>query len=70
VPDLQGDTVDQAVDELAAAGLNLGSVGSAIDDLCNFINEVMGQSPAAGTVVPVGASVSVTIGELPAHPCP
>jgi beta-lactam-binding protein with PASTA domain len=70
VPNLLGDSVSQAADDLSAAQLTLGSVGFQVDNLCNFVNQVMRQSPGAGTLVPVGSRVSVTIGTLPSHACP
>jgi alpha-tubulin suppressor-like RCC1 family protein len=70
VPDLHGDSVDQAATALQNAGLVLGSQGSAVDDSCDFINEVTDQNPHAGTTVAAGSAVSITIGTRPKHPCP
>jgi hypothetical protein len=70
VPNLQGDSVGQAATALQNAGLVLGSQGSAVDDSCDFINEVTDQNPHAGTTVRTGSAVSITIGTKPKHPCP
>jgi beta-lactam-binding protein with PASTA domain len=70
VPDLHGDSVDQAATALQNAGLVLGSQGSVVDPSCDFINEVKDQNPNAGTTVAAGSAVSITIGTKPKNPCP
>jgi len=70
VPDLTGDSTQQAGAELRAAGLVLGTVSSTVDDSCNNIGTVLGQSPHAGTTVRTGSAVSITIGTKPKNPCP
>jgi hypothetical protein len=72
VPDLRGDTVDDAASALSSVGLSLGHVGSAIDHLCNNINTVMSQNPGAGAQVSPGTAVNITIGQKPPPPfeCP
>ncbi len=70
VPDLGGDSTQQAGADLRAAGLVLGSVSSVVDNTCDNINTVLSQSPAAGTTVPTGSAVSITIGTKPKNPCP
>ena len=69
VPSLTGDTTAQASQALQAAGLVIGTVNSAVDYSCNNIGTVMNQNPAAGSTVPVGSSVTITIGKRPPRPC-
>lgn len=70
VPNLVGDTVDQASSALQTAGLVLGSQGTDVD--CNNLQHVSRQTPGAGTQVAAGSSVSISIGVPPAPPavCP
>jgi hypothetical protein len=72
VPNLGGDTLNEASSALAARGLRLGLVSHVIDRTCNNIGLVITQSPAAGTQVPQGSSVNVGIGVEPPPPfvCP
>jgi len=72
VPNLIGDTQAQASAVLAAAGLGLGTVTYVADYTCTTIGLVRSQSPSAGTSVPSGSAVSVTIGKAPPPPtqCP
>jgi alpha-tubulin suppressor-like RCC1 family protein len=70
VPNLTGDSTADASTELQAAGLVLGSQGSAVDTSCDNIGTVFQQSPAAGTTVRTGSAVSITIGTKPKTPCP
>jgi alpha-tubulin suppressor-like RCC1 family protein len=70
VPNLRGETVTQASSALRSAGLTLGGENTVVDNTCNNINEVLSQSPAAGTSLPAGSSVSITIGVKPKNPCP
>jgi len=65
VPSLIGDTEAQASAVLAAAGLGLGTVSYVADYTCTTIGLVRSQSPSAGTSVPAGSAVSVTIGKAP-----
>jgi alpha-tubulin suppressor-like RCC1 family protein len=64
VPDLQYLQDDPAGDTSAyfldAAGLTLGTV-TVTDVLCQFRGEIIGQTPAAGTVVPGLTAVSVLL---------
>jgi beta-lactam-binding protein with PASTA domain len=48
----------------------LGTVSTAVDNLCNNIGTAMKQNPAAGSTVTGGTAVSVTIGLKPRLPCP
>lgn len=66
VPDLTGDTPQQAAAALQAADLTLGRQGAVVD--CNNIGEVSDQNPAAGTLVAPGSAVGVDIGQKPAKP--
>jgi beta-lactam-binding protein with PASTA domain len=70
VPNLRGDTTTRAGSALQAAHLTLGNVGSVVDNTCNNIGTVLSQSPAAGTTLPIGSAVSITIGVKPKNPCP
>ena len=63
VPSLIGDTQAQASQDLQAAGLALGTVGSALDPTCDNIGTVMSQRPAAANYAPRGTHVSITIGK-------
>ncbi|SFR27869.1 Repeat domain-containing protein [Lentzea waywayandensis] len=70
VPDLTGDSKDEARSALQSAGLVLGTVTNDVDENCNNIDKVNGQNPGAGTQLLTGSTVNVTIGVLPPHPCP
>jgi len=70
VPSLANETTTAAGQRLQAANLVLGTVRTVVDNLCNNIGTVISQSPAAGTVLIGGSSVSVTVGARPSHPCP
>jgi hypothetical protein len=70
VPSVTGDTQAQASQDLQAAGLALGTVGSALDPTCDNIGTVMGQRPAAGSYAPRGTRVSITIGKPNPRLCP
>lgn len=63
VPSVIGDTQAQASQDLQAAGLALGTVGSALDPTCDNIGTVLSQRPAAGSYAPRGTHVSITIGK-------
>ena len=70
VPNLSGDTPDQARQQLSVAGLLLGPAGSRVD--CNHLGLVSGQSPVAGATASFGAAVAVSLGVRPTPPavCP
>jgi hypothetical protein len=70
VPDVEDMTLTGAVSRLQAAGLAKGSVSNVPDASSNSIGQVMNQSPPAGTVVPPGSTVALTIGKKPKNPCP
>ena len=63
VPSVIGDTQAQASQDLQAAGLAPGTVGSALDPACDNIGTVLSQRPAAGRYAPRGTHVSITIGK-------
>ena len=69
VPSLIGDPQSLAAEHLQAAGLALGTVGSAIDRTCDNIGTVMSQRPAAGSYVLRGTHVSITIGKYNPRLC-
>lgn len=60
VPDLSGSTESDARGELSSMGLALGAVGSAPSNRY-VAGEVVGQQPAAGTLVARGGVVSITL---------
>ncbi len=62
---MRGQGFDQAVAALQSVGLTMSGFNSVVDRSCNFIDLVMSQSPAAGTVVATGSGVFVTFGEHP-----
>lgn len=72
VPSLIGATLAHAGAVLTAAGLTLGTVSYVADYTCTTIGLVRSQSPSAGTSVPAGSAVSVTLGKAPPPPtqCP
>jgi alpha-tubulin suppressor-like RCC1 family protein len=70
VPSLTGDNTAAASQQLQAAGLVLGTVTQAVDNMCNHLGTVMSQNPLAGSTVSFGSAVSITIGAPPPHPCP
>jgi PASTA domain len=69
VPRLQGMTITGAVNAIRAAGLTSGGFSGAPDPVCNSINLVMSQTPAAGAQVQPGSSVRFVVGEKPKTPC-
>ncbi|MFE7930350.1 PASTA domain-containing protein [Streptomyces sp. NPDC057456] len=66
VPNVLGDSQDQAARALSAAGYVVGEVGTVVD--CDNVNRVSRQSPSAGTPLVPGSSVALTIGTKPARP--
>ena len=69
VPSVIGDTQAQASQDLQAAGLALGTVGSALDPTCDNIGTVMSQRPGAGSYALRGTRVSITIGKFNPRLC-
>jgi alpha-tubulin suppressor-like RCC1 family protein len=63
VPNLIGQSQSEAAQTLQAAGFVLGHVAVVVDITCEYLGEVKGQSPAAGTYDPFGTSVSISIGK-------
>ncbi len=71
VPDVRDKTLDRAGAAIRAAGLVLGQPPQyVVDKNCGHTNTVMRQSPTAGTSVPPGSVVQLTIGQQPSKPCP
>jgi PASTA domain len=66
VPDVIGDARTQAGQVLTTAGLVPGSVTNVVD--CGNVGLVIDQRPTAGTVVPVGTAVTLTVGTNPRPP--
>jgi hypothetical protein len=70
VPNLIGQAQNQAGSILQSANLVLGITGTRPDDRsCNHLFDVVGQDPAAGTLVAPGSSVNITIAVAPDLPC-
>jgi alpha-tubulin suppressor-like RCC1 family protein len=69
VPSVIGDTQAQASQDLQAAGLALGTVGSALDPTCDNIGTVLSQRPGAGNYALRGTHVSITIGKFNPRLC-
>ena len=65
VPSIIGLSQGTATNVLNAAGLVMGAHPGVVN--CNFLNEVASQTPDAGTVVPYGTAVDVTIGRKPSR---
>jgi len=63
VPSVIGLSQADAAQVLQAAGFVLGRVAVVVDLTCQYLGEVKTQNPAAGTIDPLGTSVSVTIGK-------
>ena len=61
-PDLVGDLVGEARAAIEGAGFSYGGAGTVIDPTCTSINRVTSQSPAAGTALYPGSSISITYG--------
>jgi beta-lactam-binding protein with PASTA domain len=70
VPNHSDDSRSQASQSLLAAGLVLGTVSTAVDNICDHLGTVMNQSPLAGAHVSFGSAVSITLGTSPQHACP
>jgi hypothetical protein len=69
VPALVGLPVAQARSAIFAAGLTRIEQG-VFDKKCEHLDEVIEQSPAAGTQLPHGAPVTITVGDKPPGGCP
>jgi alpha-tubulin suppressor-like RCC1 family protein len=69
VPSVIGDTQAQASQDLQAAGLALGTVGSALDPTCDNIGTLMSQRPGTGSYALHGTHVSITIGKFNPRLC-
>ena len=59
----------QARSAIFAAGLTRIEQG-VFDKKCEHLNEVIEQSPTAGTQLPHGAPVTITVGDKPPGGCP
>jgi hypothetical protein len=68
VPNVVDEFTTTATADIRAAGL-VPSVASQNDPACNFINQVIRQSPGGGTVVQSGSTVNIWIGTH-SGPCP
>lgn len=70
VPDVRGMTTTGASNAIVAAGLTRGVVGKVADPLCEDLNRVITQTPAPGTRIVEGFSVSYSYGVTPLNGCP
>ena len=70
VPNVVGDSTITATHVITAAGLVLGTIGTVTDPLCEDLNKVISQSPAPGTRIAAGSTVSYEYGVAPASGCP
>ena len=66
VPDVLGDALSEATQVLNTAGLAVGQQSNVRD--CGNVNGVSIESPHAGTVVPQGSAVNLSIGQKPPTP--
>ncbi|KRD18819.1 PASTA domain-containing protein [Streptomyces sp. Root264] len=66
VPNVLGDSRDQASRALSAAGYVVGAVGTVVD--CDSVGRVSRQSPGAGTPLLPGSPVALTLGVKPPPP--
>jgi serine protease len=66
VPDVVGATLTRAGQALTAAGLIRGTVSTVVD--CANVGLITAQHPAPRTVVPVGVTVTLTLGANPKPP--
>ncbi|MEV6332614.1 S8 family serine peptidase [Streptomyces sp. NPDC051909] len=62
VPNVLTSDRDAAISAVTSASLTV-TERTQIDNTCTYYNQVMAQSPAAGTVVPEGSAVTLTIGK-------
>ena len=72
VPDVRNDSLAEAGQVLAGAGLTVGQVTNVLDHTCNNIGTVLSQNPDPGTPVQTGSAVNLSIGQRPPPPfqCP
>jgi hypothetical protein len=72
VPDVRNDSLAEAGQALAGAGLTVGQVTNVLDHTCNNIGTVLSQNPNPGTPVQAGSAVNLSIGQRPPPPfqCP
>jgi serine/threonine-protein kinase len=71
VPNVVGKTVANATAALQAAGLTVGSIVGVRS--CDVLaNNIVSQSPRAGTIVSIGSAVNLvkSLGPPPKNPCP
>ncbi len=69
VPNVVGRTAGDARTALQSAGFTVQQE-SVIDHTCNAVGRVMNQAPGGGTFVTAGSTVTIRVGQRPAHPCP
>jgi hypothetical protein len=71
VPDVRNDTVEQTTRSLSAVGLVVGQPVQYVEDnYCQHIDTVTTQSPHPAAWAATGSAVYITVGKLPANPCP
>jgi hypothetical protein len=69
VPAVTGRPAADAVAAIRALGLRTAQQ-TVVDRFCRRIGAVVSQTPAAGTSVPPGTTVTLTVGTRPPTPCP
>lgn len=69
VPNVLGDSQQDATAALAAVGLKVGKVTTKTDPNCGYVNTVMEQKPHAQQLADVGSAVDIAIGTKPKTPC-
>jgi serine/threonine-protein kinase len=69
VPNVVGQTYAAAVSAITTAGFAVAQK-SFVDNTCNDVGMVISQSPAGGTPLAVGSTITITVAIAPKHPCP
>ncbi|MGH2726154.1 MAG: PASTA domain-containing protein, partial [Actinomycetota bacterium] len=70
VPDVEGDTQEEAETKLKAAGFQVNVVFSSEGSCAFFEGIVCDQNPDAGTLLEKGKTVTITVGQSPFEPTP
>jgi beta-lactam-binding protein with PASTA domain len=70
VPNVLGMGTAAAIDEIRAAGLALGTIGSRFNPDCEELGLVVAQTPATGTQLTAGSRVDIVEAVKPRKGCP